>query len=392
MEATPRRAGLLWLVVMGACALLGGCSQAVPVPPPEEVAVTPEWVQIGLGESVQLEASAIWAGGTVRDVTGEAQWASANETIAVVEEGGTLTGVGRGSTRLTASHAGVEASAVVVVEAGLASCRVLPEEVTLPSAGVRFVSVEGTYEDGTVGDVSGEASWEPEDESVAVVREGAVVALCPGTTRVSAFVGEAACEPGTVTVTDTGCETFEIQWSDDPREVLHGDRVPLSVSCTRPGGSAMDLTLGIAWSSSDPSVAAIGEDALGRPQLEAVAPGTAQISATLPDGCAPAPLVATADVVVVPILVSIRVAPVEAELRGSGETVQLTATCHYRVAPAADCTADVHWIVAAAAVATFSEEPGEEGLATALAPGTTSISARLHAHSSNRATLRVLEE
>src|SRR5262249_40959681 len=60
-----------------------------------------------------------------------------------------------------------------------------------------------------------------------------------------------------------------------------------------------------------------------------------------------------------------------------GTTVQFTATGTFSDGSTQDVTAQVTWASSQAAVASVSNAAGTQGLATALAAGTTSISARL---------------
>ena len=80
--------------------------------------------------------------------------------------------------------------------------------------------------------------------------------------------------------------------------------------------------------------------------------------------------------VTAPVLVSIGVSPSDPSSL-AGSTLQFTATGFYNNGTQADLTGLVAWATTDPAVATISNVAGSQGLADALAPGSTRITATL---------------
>ncbi len=142
-------------------------------------------------------------------------------------------------------------------------------------------------------------------------------------------------------------------------------------------GSTANITGDVTWTSSDSAVASI--DTLGLARAKAV--GTTTITATL-EGISGS---ATLTVIAPPTLESISVKP-ESALIQVDKTRQFTATGIHSDGSTADITGDITWASSKPAVATIDTE----GLASAKAVGTTTITAPLEGISGS-ATLTVTE-
>src|SRR5262245_12752311 len=68
-----------------------------------------------VGESRQLAAAATFYDGSVYLVTTMASWTSSNPAIAMISSAGVVTGVGAGSTTITATWEGVSGSAAISI-------------------------------------------------------------------------------------------------------------------------------------------------------------------------------------------------------------------------------------------------------------------------------------
>jgi glucose/arabinose dehydrogenase len=116
--SAPAPVALTRLVL--ATALLAGCGDGSgDVQPPEPVAsvtVTAPASVVGIGQTLQLTATALASDGTVlQDRVFE--WASADESVATVSDEGLVTGVGEGEVQVTATVEDVGGSLVLTVPA-----------------------------------------------------------------------------------------------------------------------------------------------------------------------------------------------------------------------------------------------------------------------------------
>jgi uncharacterized protein YjdB len=127
-------------------------------------------------------------------------------------------------------------------------------------------------------------------------------------------------------------------------------------------GSTQDLTASVTWASSNAAAATIASSGLAT----AVALGTTTISAT--SGSVTASTTLT---VLPPVLVSIAVTPPNPSVAVLA-TLSFTATGTYSDATEQDLTASVAWASQDELVATID---AATGIATAVASGTTTISA-----------------
>jgi hypothetical protein len=137
-------------------------------------------------------------------------------------------------------------------------------------------------------------------------------------------------------------------------------------------GSTRNLTTFSTWASSATSVATISNATTGTQGLAtAVATGTSTISAKV-NGVAGSTLMT----VTAPILESIAVTPANPKV-SKGLTERFTATGTYSDKSKKAITTQVTWASSNTKVATISNTSGSQGLATAVATGTSTIFAKL---------------
>ncbi|HEY6006727.1 MAG TPA: DUF3443 family protein [Geobacteraceae bacterium] len=130
-------------------------------------------------------------------------------------------------------------------------------------------------------------------------------------------------------------------------------------------GTTQDLTASVAWKSSNTGVATISATGLATP----VGPGTTTITAASGNISG-----ATVMTVTSATLVSIAVTPAAPNI-AVGATAQFAATGTFSDNTTQDLTTQVTWSSSAPAVATISNAPGSNGLATAVGAGTATITA-----------------
>ncbi len=138
-------------------------------------------------------------------------------------------------------------------------------------------------------------------------------------------------------------------------------------------GSRRNLSAQVAWSSSNPAIAWMGAGGT----VATVRSGTATIMATLNSVSGSTTLTVTPAT-----LMSIEVTPPNPSF-ANGLTLQLVATGIYSDNSTHDLTSTVTWGSSIAAVASVSNSAGSAGLARALSPGSTAITATLGSVSAN---------
>jgi len=188
---------LLYLTACGD----GGDPNSGPVPEVATVVVSPGELTITVGGVQQLIATPQdEAGNPIADLS--IAWSSSEETVARVSQSGLVTGLGVGTTSITATAQGKSGTATVSVTAAptvpVASVSVSPPELTFVQGGSQQFSATPRDEAGNP--LFGRAiTWTTSDLSIATVSEtGIVNGLGAGTATITA---SSEAKSGTAAVT-----------------------------------------------------------------------------------------------------------------------------------------------------------------------------------------------
>ncbi|ORJ59073.1 Ig-like domain-containing protein [Geothermobacter hydrogeniphilus] len=368
----------LWFPVL-LLGLLTGCGSSNDATrsnnflPLTAIEVTSSLSQIANLTSAQLTAIGNFSGQFTRDITAEVAWSSSDPAIATVDNQpgseGRVTAVAPGTVTLTADLDGV--TAVFLLTVSNATISTLTLSPLTPSVGkglTRQFTATGTFSDATSQDLTSDVSWSSTVPTVAAISnsrgsEGLASALLEGTTDISAtFDGMTAST--TMTVTAAVLQSLALA----PQNAA---MVSLSLrSFTATGsfsdGTNQDLTAQVAWSSSDATVAEI--DATG--VVTSLKSGQTTISATLNGVNAGTGLKVTGG-----DLTGISITPVSPLTLVAGTRAQLTATGQFSNNTSRDITSLVTWNSGTQAVASISNVSGLQGRLSALAQGTSIITA-----------------
>lgn len=164
-------------------------------PPPE----------LAQGETLRLAAEATYAGGVVRDVTGEAGWSSDSDAVASVDndsEPGLVRGESEGGARITATLDDVTAQIDVTVGPRvLEAIAITPEDKAINQGEITRFTATASYNVGDTRDVTSQVEWSIADTDIAIVSNasgtrGRVAGLQPGDTQVMASLGDVSASTG----------------------------------------------------------------------------------------------------------------------------------------------------------------------------------------------------
>ena len=187
-----------------------------------------------------------------------------------------------------------------------------------------------------------------------------------GSTTVSASSGGVTGDT-TLTVTDATLVSIEV--SPAAPSIANGQTQQFTATGLYTDNSTEDLTAQAIWASSDIAVATISNAAGSNGLATAVALGTPTVYATSGGVTGETTLTVTDAT-----LVSIEVSPAAPSI-ANGQTQQFTATGLYTDNSTEDLTTQVTWASSDGAVATVSNAPGSNGLATTAGLGSTTVSA-----------------
>lgn len=336
------------------------------------VEVTPPSPTAPVGRDVAFAATGLYSDATVVDITDAVTWTSAVTAVASIDAAGVATCHLPGSTEIAAEAAdGTRDTAILTCTAAeLEALVIAPATLTLAAGRTSQLSVEGTYSDGQHVDLTGVVLWTSSDDGVAQVSNagtpGELSALAPGAVNITASLGGVA-DVAEVTVTDAVLVALTI--APDTASAPIGLGQAFTVVGTYSDGSSPDLTTQVTWASSDVGIASISNAAGSEGQTLGLALGVVTVTATL-DGITDDASLTVTDAT----LQSIALTPSSATLP-VGATLGFTAEGLFSGGAHLDVSTTAVWAVTPAGVADVSNAAGSEGLVTAQAVGTVTVTA-----------------
>jgi len=346
------------------------------------LAATPREPRIALGTGVQMTASGTFSDGTVQDLTASVQWNSSDASVATVSNvagsEGRAASASVGVVTLTAVDpaSGIEDSTELTVTAAvLTSVEVMPSAPSIAlGTSLQFLAT-GTYSDATTQDLTDAVAWSSSDAAVATVsnavgNEGLAAGASVGMATLTA-VDPASGVDGSTTLTVGAAVLTSLAVTPADASIALGTDLQLVATGTFSDASTQDLTDSVTWSSSVPAVATVSNAAGSEGLATSASVGMATLTALHPpsgvDG-------STTLSVGAAVLTSVAVTPADASI-ALGTDLQLVATGTYSDDTTQDLTDAVTWSSSDPAVATLSNAPGSEGLASSVAAGTITATA-----------------
>lgn len=339
------------------------------------IVVAPATAKLAVGGTAGFVATATYGDGSTSDVTTSAIWASNAAAIASVSNGagtqGTVTGLAAGNATISASFGGASGSAqITVVAAKLVSIAISPPAPTLGKGTTTQLSAIGTYDDGSSIDITASAAWTTSDAAIVGVTNAPGAGLVTGVAAGSATISAASMGvSGSTVVTVTAATVQSIAVTPVAPSIAIGKKQNLVAIATYSDGSLVDVTQQAVWTTGDPSVADVSNASNGHGLVTAIGPGSAAITATFQGQSGAATVTVTQ-----PMLSSLQVSPIEPS-RPAGQNQQFQAIAIFTNGTQQNVTAQAAWTSSNTGVATVGSMPGNTGLATGVAPGTTTITA-----------------
>jgi len=161
------------------------------------IAVTPANARLPAGFTLQYTATATYSDSSTRNVTTQVTWASSNTAIATISNAagsqGLATGVGASATpvQVTATLSGVSGSTpLTVTSSKLSTVAVTPSPFSIAAGSAIQLTATGTFQDGTVLDVTRQCTWLTSSRAIATVsRTGAATGVAGGSVTITAKRG-----------------------------------------------------------------------------------------------------------------------------------------------------------------------------------------------------------
>lgn len=344
--------------------LSGTAGIAVTAPALSSITVSPVAFSIASGQSKQLSALGTYTDGTSQDVTSQATWTSST-AAAGVNASGLVTGSSAGTSTITATIGSKKGSAVATVSAALLqSISVNPQTASIATGQTQAFAANGLFSDGSQTDITNAVSWSSAATNFASIDQtGLATGVSAGVSAISATSGAVTSAlPAQLTVTPA--VLTEIDIAPDAQYIPVGGQLQLSLTGTYSDGSTQDITANSTWSSSDATLASV-DPATGIVTGVANSNNNAVTITATYGGISNTTTVYVTDA----IPASIQLTPSTASI-ASGTTQQYAVNVVYTDGSLQPVTTGLSWLSSSASVAGVNSN----GLATALAPGQTTIS------------------
>ncbi len=140
------------------------------------IAVTPTAPSIPKGRTQQFTAVATLSDSTTQNVTTTAVWESSNAGVATITPTGLATGVGEGTSQITASQDGVTSppATLTVTAPVLVSLAIAPSSGIAPAGGTQAFTATGTFSDDSTQNLTASVMWSSNNTAVASIAAGGV--------------------------------------------------------------------------------------------------------------------------------------------------------------------------------------------------------------------------
>jgi uncharacterized protein YjdB len=354
--------------------------------------VTPAGSTIQVNLTQSFVATAVYSDGTSATVTASATWSSSDETVAVMSVGGggrggfpgggvvggaTATALAAGSATISASYTenGISVTGtalLTVTDPPLLSLEIAPTNPTvgLASQYQTFVAT-AIYADYSTRNVTASATWSSSNGTTAVIASsggtaGRATLLATGTTTITASYGGMSA-PTTLTVVTKKVTAIQVT-PTNPTAVL-GINQAFVATAVYDDSSTGAVTAGATWTSSDTTVASVGNTGASTGVATPLKAGSTTITASY-QGVSGTTLLAVGG----GKLTSIAITPSPLSVAVGGHQ-PLTATGTWDDKSTRDITTDVTWLSSSDATATVSNAAGSRGLFTAVSAGSVTLTA-----------------
>ena len=343
----------------GTTGTTGSTGSSNTTPTVSSLAVSPASMSIGMGSTQQFVATAHLSDGTTKDMSSSVTWSSSDATVASIGASGLASGAAAGTVTISAQSGTVHGSATLSVTAAavnLQSITISPAASSMPINTSQQFTATGAYSDGSNSDLTNLVTWSSSTTSVATINPtGLASSLTSGTTNISASLGSVS---QSTSLTVTAPTMVSIAVTPVGLTLGIGIGQQFVATATYSDGSSSDLSSGVTWNSSSPTVAALD----GSGMATTLAAGSTTITATvgaLSDN--------TLLTVVAAHLTSITLSPATASI-ALGTKQQFSAVGNFDDGSTQPLTS-VTWFSGSSAVASVDQN----GLASGLGAGNATI-------------------
>jgi len=387
------------LLLVGIVLPIMGCGSSEV----DSLQVTPTSITMAIGTTAQLKATGVYGHGTgpstTQDLTNQVTWSTTSVDVATVSSTGIVTATGPGLIQITASIKGftglLSASSTITVPSSgttnpvnndISKLTIIPSAQTVASPGdTATYTAVGTTGAGANVNVNGVVVWSSSSAGIATVNAstGVVTAAGPGSATITAEYTNAdqtiATGTATFTVTGGGASNTDITSvtiiPSTQTVASPGDTAIYTAIGTTASGQTESLNGVVVWSGSSPQIATVNAST---GIATAVGPGTATIAAqyTNPDkttATGTATFTVTGSGSTNSDITSVTIIPNAQTVAAPGDTAAYSVIGTTASGSTMSLTGLVVWSSSSPQIATVN---ASTGVATAVGPGTATISAQ----------------
>ncbi len=249
---------------------------SVNAPTLTSIAVTPANPSITKGGTEQFTATGSYSNSTTANITSQVTWASGMTSAATITSGGLATGVGPGTSSITATLGSVSGKTTLTVTAPiLTSIAVTPANPSITKGGTEQFTATGSYSNSTTANITSQVTWASGMTSAATITSGGLATgVGPGTSSITATLGSVS---GKTTLTVTAPTLTSIAVTPANPSITKGGTEQFTATGSYSNSTTANITSQVTWASGMTSAATITSGGLAT----GVGPGTSSITATL---------------------------------------------------------------------------------------------------------------
>ena len=250
-----------------------------------QITINPETPSLPLGSTLNLTASGFYGDGSSQDLSDQVSWNSGDTGILTIDASGVVLPQSSGSTTVSASLSGVNASKTVTVSnAVLNSIEINAASQSIPLGNQQPLLALGHYSDGSLKNITEQVTWKSTPETLLAISNadgsrGLSTALAVGAVTATATLGNIS---GSLALNSSPATLNSIEVSPLNARLAPGTQVQFNAVGTYSDGSLQNLTDQVSWSTGDASIASARNDMGNHGLVQALSSdSTTTVSATL---------------------------------------------------------------------------------------------------------------
>ncbi|MBQ4892334.1 Ig-like domain-containing protein, partial [Shewanella sp. MMG014] len=220
-------------------------------------------VNVAVGQTVQLKATANYSDGTSSDVSGSVLWLSNDFVVSPVTPTGLVAGNKIGLSKIVAhkGHISSNEVGVTVTDAFITAITVTPVKVDVAKGQTEQLIATAIYSDFTSSDVSDSVTWLVDDANTATVApSGLLTGNEVGATFLTAQ--KDGVTSNTANVDITGAVITALTVTPAQVDIAKGQTEQLTVMATYSDSTSSDVTSSVAWLVDDTNTATVAPSGL----------------------------------------------------------------------------------------------------------------------------------